>query len=123
MVANFAQVVFNWFWVTIDGSMLHKALARLAYFPSILRMSLREGPNQRWYDRIDQTVILGALPFRSQSEKVSCTVNMLMTKFHFNDNCLQLVKVDNVTAVLSYNETYELNYFTCSKEVWLHVHL
>lgn len=79
IVINFAQVVFNWFWVTIDGSMLHKVLARLAYFPSILRMTIREGPNQRWYDRIDQTVILGALPFKSQAEKVSSDYIRLTT--------------------------------------------
>lgn len=71
MVTNLYQVVINLFWVTIDGSMLHKLLSRLAFFPTILRMTLREGPNYRWYDRIDQTVILGAIPFKSQSEKVS----------------------------------------------------
>lgn len=69
-VANVAQVLVNWFWVVIDGSWLHRGLARLLYFPSILRMTLKEGPNRRWYDRIDDTVILGALPFRSQTKKV-----------------------------------------------------
>ena len=70
-VARFAQVLINWFWIAIDGSWLHRGLARLLYFPSILRMTLKEGPNRRWYDRIDNTVILGALPFRSQTKKVS----------------------------------------------------
>ena len=69
-VAHVAQVLFNWFWVTIDGSLLHRGMARLMYFPSILRMTLMEGPKRRWYDRIDDTVILGALPFRSQTKKV-----------------------------------------------------
>lgn len=69
-VAHVAQVLVNWFWVTIEGSWLHRGLARLLYLPSIVRMTLREGPNRRWYDRIDDTVILGALPFRSQTKEV-----------------------------------------------------
>ena len=50
--------------------MLHKCLVRLWYFPSILRMTLMAGPKRHWYDRIDSTVVLGALPFRSQTKKV-----------------------------------------------------
>ena len=69
-VAHVTQVLINWFWATIDGSFLHRGIARLAYFPSILRMTLMEGPKRRWYDRIDNTIILGALPFRSQTKKV-----------------------------------------------------
>ena len=64
--ALFIGWVSTWFW----GSMLHKLLARALYFPSILRMSLIEGPNWRWYDRVDGTVILGALPFKSQTKEV-----------------------------------------------------
>lgn len=62
-----SDILARWFW----GSMLHKLIARLNYFPSILRMTLLEGPNRQWYNRIDETVILGALPFRSQTKEVS----------------------------------------------------
>ena len=55
-----------WFW----GSMLHQLIARVNYFPSILRLSLMVGPERRWYDRVDGTVVLGALPFRSQTKEV-----------------------------------------------------
>ena len=79
-VAHFAQVLVNWFWVAIDGSLLHRGMARLLYFPSILRMILREGPHRRWYDRIDDTVILGALPFRSQTKKVRTSFTYLCGK-------------------------------------------
>lgn len=51
-------------------NMLQKLGARALYFPSILRLLLREGPSHRWYDRIDETVILGALPFRKHTKEV-----------------------------------------------------
>lgn len=70
VVAQSVFVVVRWFWAFVDGSMLHKGINRVLYFPSILRMSLLTGPNRRWYDRIDSTVILGALPFRSQTKEV-----------------------------------------------------
>ena len=54
----------------IIGSAIHRAFARLIYLPSIVRLIVREGPKQRWYDRVDDTVILGALPFRSQTKQV-----------------------------------------------------
>lgn len=65
------SAVINWFWVGVDGSMIHRGIVRLLYFPSILRLSLLEGPRRRWYDRVDSTVIVGALPFRSQTKEVS----------------------------------------------------
>lgn len=68
--ARFISVVVNWFWITVDGSMFHKSIVRILYFPSLLRLSLLEGPQRRWYDRIDSTVIVGALPFRSQTKEV-----------------------------------------------------
>lgn len=64
------RVFLRWFWYTVSGTAVHKLLVRLLYFPSIGRMCLLEGPNRRWYDRIDDNVILGALPFRSQAKQV-----------------------------------------------------
>ena len=70
VLANFfrvcADLVRVWFW----SSMLHKLISRVIYFPSVLRMSLMVGPERRWYDRVDDTVLLGALPFRSQTKEV-----------------------------------------------------
>ncbi|KAH9383087.1 hypothetical protein HPB48_023822 [Haemaphysalis longicornis] len=53
---------------------------------------------RRWYDRIDDTVILGALPFRSITPK--------------------LLEEENVRGVVSMNEDFELRYWVTSKEEW-----
>ena len=71
VVSKFFRVCVGWLGTWCFGSMLHKLLSRAFYFPSILRMSLMEGPKRRWYDRVDSTVILGALPFKSQTKEVS----------------------------------------------------
>ena len=57
-------------WI-MSFAFVNQLLARLNYFPSIARMTLIEGPQHRWYDRVDDTTIIGALPFRSQTDKVS----------------------------------------------------
>ncbi len=67
---HFIGVIVNWFWITVDGSLLHKGIARVIFFPSFLLISLLRGPQWRWYDRIDSTVICGALPLRSQTMEV-----------------------------------------------------
>lgn len=54
---------------------------------------------RRWYDRIDQTVILGALPFRGKSSRM-------------------LVEQENVRAVISMNQDYELKPFSPTFEEW-----
>ena len=47
--------------------------ARLLYLPSLARLSFLWSymKKRNWYDRVDDTVILGALPFRSQTKEVS----------------------------------------------------
>lgn len=45
--------------------------ARATFYPSLLYNVFMEKVSQRnWYDRIDENVILGALPFRNLSQKV-----------------------------------------------------
>lgn len=45
--------------------------ARVTFYPTLLYNVFMEKVSQRnWYDRIDENVILGALPFRSLSQKV-----------------------------------------------------
>lgn len=45
--------------------------ARATFYPTLLYNVFMEKVSQRnWYDRIDENVILGALPFRSLSQKV-----------------------------------------------------
>ncbi|KAM7363481.1 protein tyrosine phosphatase, mitochondrial 1 [Cochliomyia hominivorax] len=73
--------------------------ARVSFYPTLLYNVLMEKATSRnWYDRIDDNVILGALPFRSQA----------------ND----LIKNENMKAVVSMNEDYELTVFSNNAPKW-----
>lgn len=73
--------------------------ARVTFYPTLFYNVLMEKVTSRnWYDRIDETVILGALPFRK------------MTK--------QLVTEENVKGVVSMNEDYELALFSNTEKEW-----
>uniref|UniRef100_A0A0A9W6U2 Phosphatidylglycerophosphatase and protein-tyrosine phosphatase 1 n=2 Tax=Lygus hesperus TaxID=30085 RepID=A0A0A9W6U2_LYGHE len=73
--------------------------ARISFYPTLLYNVLMEKVTSRnWYDRIDDTVILGALPFRSMTD--------------------QLVTEENVGGVVSMNEDYELYLFANSSDEW-----
>lgn len=73
--------------------------ARVTFYPTLLYNVLMEKvTSRRWYDRIDDNVILGALPFRGMSK--------------------QLVEEENVKGVVSMNETYELKIFSNDAEKW-----
>lgn len=46
--------------------------ARVSFYPTLFYNVLMEKFTRRnWYDRIDDNVILGALPFRSQANEVN----------------------------------------------------
>lgn len=57
--------------------------ARLSFYPSLFynvvmeRITLR-----RWYDRIDEHTILGALPFRSMAQEVH-SISSIFKKNYF----------------------------------------
>ncbi|XP_005987012.1 phosphatidylglycerophosphatase and protein-tyrosine phosphatase 1 [Latimeria chalumnae] len=73
--------------------------ARVLFYPTLVyNMVLEKVSWRRWYDRIDETLILGALPFRS------------MTK--------ELVEKENVRGVITMNEEYETRFFCNSAEEW-----
>ena len=63
----FFRMVGQW----VYGTAAHRFIARLLYLPTVLRLMLLEGPSNKWYNRLDDTVILGALPFRSHTKTVS----------------------------------------------------
>lgn len=47
-------------------------LARISFYPSLFyNVVMEKFSSRNWYDRIDETVILGALPFRSMTKQVS----------------------------------------------------
>ncbi|XP_013194236.2 phosphatidylglycerophosphatase and protein-tyrosine phosphatase 1 [Amyelois transitella] len=74
-------------------------IARVSFYPTLLyNVVMEKITSRRWYDRMDDTVILGALPFQS------------MTK--------QLKEEENMKGVVSMNETYELKIFSNDAEKW-----
>uniref|UniRef100_A0AAZ3P3H4 Protein tyrosine phosphatase mitochondrial 1 n=1 Tax=Oncorhynchus tshawytscha TaxID=74940 RepID=A0AAZ3P3H4_ONCTS len=74
------------------------ALARVLFYPTLAyNVVMEKVSSRRWFNRVDQTVILGALPFKS------------MTK--------ELVQTENVRGVITMNEEYETKYFCNSAEI------
>ena len=46
--------------------------ARITFYPTLLyNVMMERYTDRRWYDRIDETVILGALPFQGMTTKVN----------------------------------------------------
>lgn len=93
--------------------------ARVSFYPTLFyNVMMEKVTARRWYDRIDDNMILGALPFRSMASKVSkfrIVFCWIFAKFLFN--YLQLIKQENVKAVVSMNEDYELLLFSNDAEV------
>nr|CAG4652272.1 EOG090X0GSS [Triops cancriformis] len=74
-------------------------LARVSFLPTLaFNVAMEKLSDRRWFDRMDDTVILGALPFRSMTQ--------------------QLTRDEKVKGVVSMNEDYELKLFSNSREEW-----
>lgn len=64
--------------------------ARTTFLPTLAyNIAMERISSRRWYDRIDQTVILGAIPFRSEYTR-------------------KMVEREMIEGVVSMNEDYEL---------------
>lgn len=73
--------------------------ARATFYPTLFYNVMMERCTSRhWYDRIDETVILGALPFRKFTP--------------------QLLENENVKGVVSMNEDFELKLWVTTKQEW-----
>ncbi|KAI5740072.1 phosphatidylglycerophosphatase and protein-tyrosine phosphatase 1-like [Diaphorina citri] len=71
--------------------------ARVTFYPSLFyNVFMEKVTSRRWYDRIDENIILGALPFKRLTNKLL---------------------EENVKGVVSMNEDYEL-YFANGREEW-----
>ncbi|EZA47310.1 phosphatidylglycerophosphatase and protein-tyrosine phosphatase 1 isoform X2 [Ooceraea biroi] len=76
-----------------------KMFARVTFYPTLLYNIVMERVTTRnWYDRIDETVVLGALPFRWTTK--------------------QLIEEENIKAVVSMNEDYELSSLSNTEKEW-----
>lgn len=73
--------------------------ARLSFYPTLFYNVLMEKvTSRRWYDRVDEVVILGALPFRSLT--------------------VELTEKEKVRGVVTMNEDYELSLWVNGKKEW-----
>ncbi|XP_045104166.1 phosphatidylglycerophosphatase and protein-tyrosine phosphatase 1-like isoform X1 [Portunus trituberculatus] len=81
------------------GRSMGWAFARLTFLPTLaFNVAMRRVSARQWYNRVDDRLILGALPFRG------------MTK--------ELVEVEGVKGVVSMNEDYELMWLANAKKEW-----
>lgn len=79
---------------------VYTMFARATYLPTLAyNVAMERISARRWWDRIDNKVILGALPFRSEYTK-------------------QLVEKEKLGGVVSMNEDYELQLFSHQAEGW-----
>lgn len=84
----------------IQSAITSPSVVRILFYPTLFWNIATVGLSQRWrwYNRIDNTVVLGALPFRSITPK--------------------LIKEENIRGVVTLNEDYETSIFMHSKEEW-----
>ncbi|NXM72889.1 PTPM1 phosphatase, partial [Serilophus lunatus] len=74
---------------------------RLLFYPSLLYTAARArlpGSRRPWFHRIDEAVLLGALPLRHTGRRV--------------------VAEENVRGVVTLTEDYETRFFCCSPQEW-----
>ena len=84
----------------VANNLLGPMFARVTFLPTLAyNVAMERLSTRRWWDRIDDKVILGALPFRS-------------------DYTQQLIKQENIKGVVSMDEDYELALFSHQKEGW-----
>jgi len=77
-----------------------KMFARTTFLPTLAyNIAMEKFSSRRWYDRIDQSVILGAIPFRSEYTK-------------------KMVEKEKIEGVVSMNEDYELMLISHQTSGW-----
>lgn len=53
--------------------------ARVTFYPTLFyNIFMERFTGRRWYDRIDETVILGALPFQKMTTQVSIYIYYIL---------------------------------------------
>ncbi|XP_031315460.1 phosphatidylglycerophosphatase and protein-tyrosine phosphatase 1 isoform X2 [Camelus dromedarius] len=84
------------------GTLLEAGLARVLFYPTLLytvfRGKMPGRAHRDWYNRIDSTVLLGALPLRNMTRR--------------------LVQDENVRGVITMNEEYETRFLCNSSKAY-----
>lgn len=79
LLHHFTAYVGVWLHFLLDellASPANKLISRFVYVPGIVRLILLSSSKRSWYDRVDDTVVLGILPFRSQTQEVSIDISL-----------------------------------------------
>lgn len=77
-----------------------KMFARVTFLPTLAyNVAMEKFTRRNWWDRIDSTVVLGALPFRGQTTKT-------------------ILSEERVRGVVSMNESYELAWLSNQEAEW-----
>lgn len=109
-IASFG-IVYKLLKFGIGTGNMARAITKVAFHPTLLyNVIMEKVSSRRWFDRIDETVILGAIPFRSDVPKLEAM---------------------NVKRVVTLNEDFELDFsrwWTVQPDEWQtlgvkHLHL
>lgn len=82
----------------VSSLVSHPIGARFVYYPTLLYGILRETQGRHWYNRIDNKVLLGALPLYKKAKEI--------------------VEKENVGGVITLNENYETRFLCPTTEEW-----
>lgn len=120
---------FNWlldllliysFLLLFYAGIIHSLAARAIFFPSLAyNIVMEKVSSRKWYNHIDEHVILGALPLRSMASEVyNYSFSFQFQQLQWIvDFLLQLVNELRVKGIVSLNEDYELRYLANNPSV------
>lgn len=87
-------------------------LTHLAYYPTLAYNLTRhhlDAHGWQWYSRIDDLVVLGAMPFKKTAEQApSC--QSVLSEFLYCATGVQLIDKERIGAVVSLTEPWEMNH-------------
>ena len=98
---------------------------RVTFYPTLVyNIALEKLSVRKWYSRIDETVVLGALPWRTIAPQVTLhngmpdafSLTSVSTSLVLHQT--QLIEEENVRGVVSMNEDFELRHWVPSAEEW-----
>ena len=84
--------------VVSDIKLIMTLISRVAFYPTLLyNVVLEKVSSRQWYNRIDDTVLLGALPFRSLTKQVHSQLHFSLTLWH---HCSNMNALFTITAIV-----------------------